>query len=120
MPRTTFMFYNCLFAAIFFLALGFLFFPIKAVYNEYLLEPKFMFNILFLSIGATTLALFALYYIIEKQGAVKVTYINFIMPILSMIISTLFEGFKWNVLAFIGMLTVLLSVFIGIKRKKSV
>jgi drug/metabolite transporter (DMT)-like permease len=79
-----------------------------------------MFNILFLSIGATTLALFALYYIIEKQGAVKATYINFIMPILSMIISTLFEGFKWNVLAFIGMLTVLLSVFIGIKRKKSV
>ena len=120
MPRATFMFYNCLFAAVFFLLLGSLFYPIKAVYNEYLFEPKFILNIIFLSIGSTTLALFALYYIIEKQGAVKATYINFIMPILSMIISTLFEGFRWNILAFVGMLTVLLSVFIGIKQKKSV
>ena len=118
MPKATFMFYNCLFAGIFFLLLGALFFFFFLVYNEYLFDKKFMANIVFLSVGATTLALFALYYIIEKQGSVKATYINFIMPILSMIISTLFEGFKWNILAVIGMLTVLLSVFIGIKQKK--
>ena len=71
-----------------------------------------------LALTSTVVALFAMYYIIEKQGAVKATYMNFILPIISMIISTIVEGFSWNFVAIIGMIVLLYSVWIGIGRAK--
>ena len=60
-----------------------------------------------------------MYYIIEKQGAVKTTYVNFILPVIAMLISTILEGFKWNAVAVIGMFLLLFSVWIGIKPKRT-
>ena len=72
--------------------------------------------ILWLSLTSTIIALFALYYIIEKQGAVKATYMNFILPIVSMVISTVVEGFVWNVTAVFGMIILLYSVWLGMVK----
>ena len=116
MPRTTFMLYNCLFGALLFLLVGIIFRPFSELLNSSIKEPIYLFAVGSLGLTATVISLFAIYYIIEKQGAVKVSYINFIMPILSMIISTIFEGFSWNLIAIIGMIVLLFSVWIGIKK----
>ena len=115
MPRTTFLLYNCFFAGIFLLILGLIIQPLNGLYNPAIFDIKYLGVMTYLALTATIIALFGLYYIIEKQGAVKATYMNFILPILSMTISTLFEGFRWNVVAFVGMLILLYSVWLGIK-----
>ena len=117
MPKPTFLLYNCFFAGIFFLIISIIFNPVKDIFNPSLLNIKYLSVLSYLSIGPTILFLFAMYYIIEKQGSVKVTYVNFITPILSMIISTIFEHFKWNVINLCGMVLLLISVWIGIRRK---
>ena len=117
MPRTTFLLYNCFFAGIFFLILGFFMAPVNDLLNPAIFDIKYIGVTVYLAITATVLALFGLYYIIEKQGAVKSTYVTFIYPVLSMIISTFVEGFKWNLLAVIGMIILLYSVWIGVRPK---
>ena len=119
MPRTTFLFYNCFFAGIAFLLIGLIFRPTHMLFNSnILLDKKYMSTLCYLAFGPTTIALFAMYYIIEKQGAVKTTYVNFILPIVAMIISTVLEGFRWNAMAVIGMLLLMGSVWIGIRPNK--
>ena len=86
-------------------------FDVSAVDNKYL------FVVAWLSLTSTIIALFALYYIIEKQGAVTATYMNFILPIISMAISTVVEGFVWNITAIFGMIILLYSVWIGTHDK---
>ena len=120
MPRTTFLFYNCFFAGIAFLVIGLIFRPTHMLFNSnILLDKKYMSTLCYLAFGPTTIALFAMYYIIEKQGAVRATYVNFILPIVAMIISTMLEGFRWNTMAVIGMLLLLGSVWIGIRPNKT-
>ena len=120
MPRTTFLFYNCFFAGIAFLIIGLIFRPTNMLFNaNVLMDKKYISALCYLALGPTTIALFAMYYIIEKQGAVKTTYVNFILPIVAMIISTVLEGFRWNTMAVIGMLLLMGSVWIGIKPKRT-
>ena len=49
----------------------------------------------------------------------KTTYVNFRLPIVAMMISTMLEGFRWNTTAVIGMLLLLGSVWIGIRPNKT-
>ena len=116
MPKTTFVMYNCLFGALMLLLVGFIKNPVKEVFNPALFDIKYVSVLIYLSLTATLAGLFGLYYIISKQGAVKATYLNFIMPIISMILSTLIEGFSWNVMAVVGMLTLLFSVWVGVRK----
>ena len=120
MPRTTFLFYNCFFAGIAFLIIGLIFRPTNMLFNaNVLMDKKYISALCYLALCPTTIALFAMYYIIEKQGAVKTTYVNFILPIVAMIISTILEGFRWNTMAVIGMLLLIVSVWIGIRPNTS-
>jgi len=116
MPRSTFMFYNCFFAGMFLLLLGVIINPNDFVFDVSTIDIKYSLMILWLSLTSTIIALFALYYIIEKQGAVKATYMNFILPIVSMVISTVVEGFVWNVTAVFGMIILLYSVWLGMVK----
>ena len=118
MPHSTFLFYNCIFACLFLLLLGMIINPVEKLADRSIFDIKYFAVLLFLAITATVVALFALYYIIEKQGAVKATYMNFILPIISMAISTVVEGFRWNTVAIIGMIVLLYSVYIGVQEKE--
>ena len=100
------------------LALGLVFQPASNLFNPALRDIKYVAVLSYLSITSSVISLFAMYYIIEKQGAVKVTYLNLIIPVLSMLISTFAEGYKWNVISVIGMISMLVSVWIGIKPDK--
>lgn len=118
MPKPTFLLYNCFFAGLFFLLIGLIVYPFNELTNPVLFDKTYLLTLLFLSAGPTILFLFGMYYIIAKQGSVKITYVNFFAPILSMVISTIFENFKWNNIPIIGMLLLLISVWVGIKQKR--
>lgn len=118
MSRTTFLLYNCLFSSVIFLLLGIILNPVSCLYDTSAIDAQYIGMVSFLSITATIISLYSIYYIIEKQGAIKVAYLNFITPILSMIISTIYEGFKWNTMAVMGMIILMFSVWIGTKQAK--
>ena len=116
MPRATFVLYNCLFGAFMLLIVGFIKNQVVEVINFKPLDVRYFGALVYLSLTASLAGLFGLYYIIAKQGAVKATYLNFIMPIISMVLSTFIEGFSWNLIAIFGMIILLISVWVGIRK----
>ena len=118
MPLMTFVFYNCLFAGILLLLIGLAINPPKELFNPAIFDIKYVISVSYLAIFASALTLLSMYYILKKQGAVKLTYCNFIFPIICMIMSTIFEGFKWNLLAVIGMIILLFGTYIGFREPK--
>lgn len=59
-------------------------------------------GVLYLGLAASALA-FSLYYrIIRTIGPAKAAYNSVIVPVIAMLLSTLFEGYRWSLLAGIG------------------
>ncbi|GEM_PF-3244054 len=118
MPRTTFLMYNCIFGGLILFVLGLILQPVKDLFNPALQDVKYVGVMAYLGLTATVISLLAMYYIVEKQGAVKVAYVNFIIPILSMFVSTIAEGYRWNVVSACGLFVMLFSVWVGIRPDK--
>ena len=118
MPRTTFLLYNCFFGGLMLLVLGLIIHPCQELFNPALKDVKYVGVMSYLALTATVISLLAMYYIVEKQGAVKVAYVNFIMPILSMLVSTFAEGYKWDIISATGLVVMLISVWLGIRPDK--
>ena len=100
------------------LFLGLIIHPCQELFNPALKDIKYVGVLSYLALTATVISLLAMYYIVEKQGAVKVAYVNFIMPILSMLVSTFAEGYKWDIISAIGLVVMLFSVWLGIRPDK--
>ena len=116
--RPTFLFYNCLFAGLFTLIIGVILHSPKEIINPAIFDVKYITLLSYLAITVSIFSMLSMYYIVEKQGAVKLAYINFIMPIFTMIISTVVEGYRWSLTSIIGMIILIFSIYIGAKREK--
>lgn len=66
------------------------------------LRAGYIFGILYLGLFASALA-FTLYFgIIRVIGPAKAAYSSVIVPVIAMLLSTLFEGYRWSALAAAG------------------
>lgn len=67
-------------------------------------RPTYIFGLLYLGIFASALA-FPLYFsVLRVIGPAKAAYSSVIIPVLAMLLSTLFEGYRWSLLAGAGAL----------------
>ena len=65
-------------------------------------RPSYTFGILYLGLFASALA-FPLYYrVLRVIGPAKASYSSVIVPVIAMLLSTLFEGYRWSTLAVSG------------------
>ncbi|MEM7763973.1 MAG: DMT family transporter [Pseudomonadota bacterium] len=65
---------------------------------------SYVASLLFLAIPGTAVA-FGLYLtLLERIGGTKAAYSSVMLPVVALIISTLFEGYEWSLLAFIGLI----------------
>ncbi len=65
-------------------------------------RPAYIAGILYLGIFASALA-FPLYYgVLRTIGPAKAAYSSVIVPVIAMLLSTLFEGYRWSLLAGAG------------------
>lgn len=65
-------------------------------------RPAYVAGILYLGLAASSLA-FTLYFgIIRAIGPAKAAYNGVIVPVIAMLLSTVFEGYRWSVLAAAG------------------
>lgn len=66
------------------------------------LRPQYWFGLLYLSMFASVLA-FTLYFpVVRKIGPGRAAYSSVLTPILAMVLSTMFEGYRWTWLAAAG------------------
>ncbi|WP_288458482.1 EamA family transporter [uncultured Sphingomonas sp.] len=66
------------------------------------MRPSYIAGVLYLGVVASSLA-FTLYFrIIRTIGPAKTAYNSVIVPVIAMLLSTLFEGYRWSPLAVAG------------------
>ena len=65
-------------------------------------RPAYVAGLLYLALAASALA-FSLYFpVVRKIGPAKAAYSSVMVPIIAMALSTLFEGYRWSLLAALG------------------
>ena len=65
-------------------------------------RPAYLAGLLYLALAASALA-FSLYFpVVRKIGPAKAAYSSVMVPIIAMALSTLFEGYRWSLLAALG------------------
>ena len=63
----------------------------------------YVISLLYLALAGTSLA-FGLYLaLLKKIGAARASYTSVLFPVVALVVSTLFEGYRWSLPAFIGL-----------------
>jgi drug/metabolite transporter (DMT)-like permease len=68
-------------------------------------DPRwpYVFSLLYLSLAGTSLA-FGLYLaLIKRIGAARAAYTSVLFPVVALVVSTLFEGYRWSLPAVVGL-----------------
>ena len=73
------------------------------------MRPSYSLGILYLGLAGSVVT-FPLYYgLVRKVGAGQAAYSSVIVPIVAMVLSTLFEGFQWGALPAAGAIITLMT-----------
>ena len=75
-------------------------------------------SLFYLAIFGSVIAFGCYLTMLGNIGADKAAYVTLIIPIIALILSTLFEDYKWNALALIGVLLITSGNIMILKRKK--
>lgn len=89
-------------------------------YGAPVAEPRFLYwaGLLYLGLFASAIA-FTLYFgIIRRIGPARAAYSSVLVPILAMTFSTLFEGYRWSLLAVAGGILALAGLVIALRSRK--
>jgi drug/metabolite transporter (DMT)-like permease len=82
-------------------------------------DPRLLYwaGVLYLGLVASALA-FTLYFgVIRAIGPARAGYVNVLTPILAMTLSTMFEGYRWSVLAGAGAALALIGLLIALQAR---
>ena len=85
--------------------------------NAFIIDPTFVYlgSLLWLSIFASVIAFFSYLTLLGRIGAGRIGYATIIFPIFSLLISTLFEGYTWTIVAVIGIILVVFGNLIMLR-----
>ncbi len=80
-------------------------------------RPLYWAGVLYLGLVASALA-FTLYFgIIRTIGPARAAYINVLTPVIAMAISTMFEGYRWSVMAAAGGVLAMAGLLIALQAR---
>jgi len=71
--------------------------------------PKYVLSILWLAVAGTAVGFFAYVTLIGRIGTGRTGYVTVLMPLVALVLSTLFEGYTWTIYAFAGVALVLIG-----------
>lgn len=81
-------------------------------------RPVYLLGILYLGMFASALA-FTLYFsVIRVIGPAKAAYTSVLVPVIAMLLSTLFEGYRWSLLAVLGAVLVLIGLIVALSARR--
>lgn len=80
-------------------------------------RPGYIAGIVYLAL-AGSVAAFPIYFrLIQIVGAGRASYVNVAVPVLAMLLSTLFESYRWSALAAIGAALSLIGMVVAMRAK---
>jgi drug/metabolite transporter (DMT)-like permease len=80
-------------------------------------RPSYIAGLLYLALAASALA-FSLYFpVVRKIGPARAAYSSVLVPIIAMTLSTLFEGYRWSMLAGLGAVLALGGMLIAMSDR---
>ena len=80
-------------------------------------RPGYALGILYLGLLGSV-ATFPLYYpLVRTVGAGKAAYSSVLVPVVAMILSTMFEGFEWTALAACGAAVAMIGMLIALRAR---
>ena len=83
-------------------------------------RPGYIFGLLYLALAASCLA-FSLYFpVVRKIGPARAAYSSMLVPIIAMALSTVFEGYRWSLLAGTGAVLALGGMLVALGGRKKV
>jgi drug/metabolite transporter (DMT)-like permease len=68
---------------------------------------QYVLSILWLAVAGTAIGFFAYVTLIGRIGTGRTGYVTVLMPLVALVLSTLFEGYSWTIYAFAGVALVL-------------
>ncbi|HWT11928.1 MAG TPA: DMT family transporter [Allosphingosinicella sp.] len=82
-------------------------------------RPGYWLGLVYLSVIASSLAFWLYYRIIRSIGPARAAYSSVLIPIVAMILSTLFEGYRWSALALAGGALGLVGLVIALRAGRA-
>jgi drug/metabolite transporter (DMT)-like permease len=82
------------------------------------LRPVYLGGILYLGLFGSALT-FPLYFgVLRAIGPAKAAYSSVIIPVIAMLLSTLFEGYRWSLLAGAGAVLTGIGLIIALRARR--
>jgi len=79
---------------------------------------RYIGSLIYLAIFGSIIAFSSYLTLLGKIGADKSAYVTLVFPIIALVLSTIFEGYLWDVYAIIGVILITLGNFMVLKRKR--
>lgn len=81
-------------------------------------SPPYVASLLYLALLGSVVAFLAYLTLLSRIGAGRAGYISAVIPVLAMVTSTLFEGYRWSALALAGMALVVAGNVLVLRGKR--
>ena len=84
------------------------------------IEPRlgYIAGLLYLGIAASAIAFFLYFNVIRVIGPAKAAYSGVIVPVIAMLFSTVFEGYRWSPLALGGGVLAMIGLVIALRARR--
>lgn len=81
-------------------------------------RPSYLLGILYLGLLGSTLTFPLYFHVIRTIGPAKAAYSSVIVPVIAMLLSTLFEGYRWTLLAGIGAALTAVGLVVALSARR--
>jgi drug/metabolite transporter (DMT)-like permease len=80
-------------------------------------SPGYIGSLIYLSVFGSIAAFGAYLTLVGRMGADRAAYVTLLIPVVALVISTLFEGYQWTLQAFFGLSLILFGNFMIVHKK---
>jgi drug/metabolite transporter (DMT)-like permease len=81
-------------------------------------EPSYLLSLAYLAVFASVIGFGSYMTLIQRIGADRAAYASVLFPLLALLLSTLFEGYRWTLLAGLGILLILAGNLLVLVRPR--
>lgn len=79
------------------------------------LDARYLAGLAYLAIIGSVVTFPLYFHLIREMGAGNAAYINAVVPVVAMVLSTLFEGYRWSLLAVAGCVLALAGLVVSLR-----
>jgi drug/metabolite transporter (DMT)-like permease len=84
---------------------------------DFIVSPAYIGSLLYLTIFGSIIAFGCYLTLLGNIGADKAAYTTLVIPVIAMILSTIFENYHWNAYAFAGVILILSGNIIVLRKR---